>query len=876
MLPRKGSWSLCRCWLLLALLAGLSISANKALAQLRANVLPSAAGGTAFLPERWGAIQITFVNLNDEPSELLASSFFEIDPTLQFGRKSWVPARSRLTLTHLVRIPALPEGSTSCNIRTVLLDPKIKDEVLVRGSSGSLQEEVLLLMSDSPSTALINVPEDFIVEGSTHDLAYQLAVAAKTSEKLGRRMTQLNDSVLPATPEAYAGLDQLIVADTRLTSDGPALEALRSWLYGGGHLWIMLDRIDSQTLEILLGDEWEAEVVDRVELSSFRLEPTNRLPGAKAFVQETEAAVSMTRLLVSNAEVAFTVNGWPAAFWKQCGQGKLLVTTISPAGWMQHQLSAEVEGSSNDPLAGVGGRGRGRPGGGAPSTDNLPKTAPIPTAAAAQESALLQSIQPRTYVAIPPMRDLATEFFSPRPPPVVPPELLESQVREYVGNSVPPRWLISGLLAGFGVLLAGLGGVLWRSHRLEWLGGAGPALAIVVSLVLMILGVAQRRSIPATAASVQFVETARGNQSIRVTGITDIYAPAADKTIMASTGGGWMIPDRTGQQGETTRLVWTDMNAWEWEHLPPTSGQRMAEFATVKSTERQIQATATFDTGGLTGKLDAGGIANPSDLVLATQMGRMGAVLKEDGSFQANQVFSGEQFIASDLLSDEQNRRSRTLAAIFSSSTRPDFPQEPTLLFWGDPLDLGLRFDEGHRRLGVALVAVPLVLERPAAGSEVRIPAPFLPYRAVKGPDGLAVSGLYDHRRREWQDRSLATSTWLRFQIPDVLLPLEPRQARLTVQVAGPIGKLEISALRGSETVSLKTWSDPVGTLTVEIADPTLLQIAEGGLLLKVAAGDPSRPSLTQSKGKANYWRIESLRLDLTGKTSATSPAVQP
>jgi hypothetical protein len=337
-----------------------------------------------------------------------------------------------------------------------------------------------------------------------------------------------------------------------------------------------------------------------------------------------------------------------------------------------------------------------------------------------------------------------------------------------------------------------------------------------------------------------------------------------------------MLPDRTGQKGQTTRLVWTDMHAWEWEHLPPTSGQRLAEFAITNSTAQQIQATATFDSAGLTGKLHTEGLTNPADVVLATQIGRMGADLKADGSFRASQVFSGEQFIAADLLSDEQNRRSRTLSAVLSSTTSPDYPHEPILLVWTDPLDLKFHFDEGHRQLGAALIAVPLTLERPADGSEVKIPSPFLPYRAVVGPDGVAASGLYDYRRRQWQDRSVPSFAWLRFQIPGVLDPLEPLRAKVTVQVAGPVGKLEISALRGSETIPVKTWTDPVGTLSVEITDPALLRITEGGFLLKVAGGDPSRPGLTQSTGKANYWRIESLRLDLTGKTAPHSPAVQP
>ena len=357
MLLGNGWQYVCRSCFLLLLLASLSWSAREAIAQIKSRVMPSAGGGTAFRPERWGIIQLAFVNLDDQPVELMASSFFDNDPALQFARKIWVPAKSRLTVTNPVRVPTLPERSTSSGLTTVLIDPHQKQEILVRGGTGDLQQDFSLSMSDNPSTAMINVPEDYVVTGSSIDLAYELSVAARTAENLGRRISQLNDSILPATPEAYAGLDQLIVADNRLSSDGPALAALRSWLYGGGHLWIMLDRINPQALEFLLGDDWTGELVDHVELTSYRIEPTKRLQGSQAFAQELDAPVRMVRVLVNDVEIASTVNGWPAAFWKQCGHGKLLVTTLSPEGWMQHKITAELNESSTNSMSGRGGPG---------------------------------------------------------------------------------------------------------------------------------------------------------------------------------------------------------------------------------------------------------------------------------------------------------------------------------------------------------------------------------------------------------------------------------------------------------------------------------------------------------------------------------------
>src|SRR6188768_3485254 len=84
MLLGNGWQSVCRSCFLLLLLASLSWSAREAIAQIKSRVMPSAGGGTAFRPERWGIIQLAFVNLDDQPVELMATSFFDNDPALQF------------------------------------------------------------------------------------------------------------------------------------------------------------------------------------------------------------------------------------------------------------------------------------------------------------------------------------------------------------------------------------------------------------------------------------------------------------------------------------------------------------------------------------------------------------------------------------------------------------------------------------------------------------------------------------------------------------------------------------------------------------------------------------------------------------------------
>lgn len=860
MLVRNASRLSVWCCLAAAALMAIVLLPRDAGAQpkVRLDVMP--AGALTYLPERWGTIDLTFVNLQEQPAEVLAATSFDSDRSLQFCRRAWLPGRARLTLTHPVRIPPLDAQFKPFEYHTLLLDPSREKEVLLRAQQ-DLQVANRLRLGEEPATALMCMRDEFNLSESARELPYELVVAAKSSQLLGRNMAQLNHSIFPAMPEAYGCIDQIVVGDNRLSHDGPAITAIRRWLHGGGHLWIMLDRASPELLELLMGDEMHLELVDKVELTTVKIVPTARMTGVeKTSVRDYERAVSMLRVVVSDVEIACTVDGWPAAFWKQCGAGKLLVTTISPDGWMRQGITAEEAGPISRAIP-----GRPRQLGG-PMSQEFPGPPPKDE----QEAALVDRARSRTYFVVPPMKEIATEFFLPRNPRPVDSAVFDQHVTEYVGSSVPSRWLITSMLGGFGAALAGLGLVLWRTSRLEWLGAAGPALAVGVSAILIMMGLTQRRSVPATVASVQFVEAIPGTNDLVVSGQTDIFAPDAAKTPIASHSGGWIMPDRKGQQAQIARMIWSDRESWEWQHLPPNYSHRLGEFSTSTTSGERIEAKATFDKNGLVGRLNVAALVNPADAMVATSGGRIGVDLKRDGSFEAQstRVFSKEQYVAAELLTDEQNRRSRTLAAIFNAENRPDFPSQPKLLVWADPVDVQFQFDEGHRQLGAALVAVPLILERPPAGTDISIPAPLLTYRQVNGPDGTAATGLYEHRRREWQLRRQPSSAWLRFQVPAVLLPLESLRAKVTVQVSGPMGKLELAVRRGHETAVLKTWNDPVGTLSAEIEDPSGLQVKDGSLLIRVSGGDASRPELTQAVGKSNYWRIESLQMNLQAKTA--------
>jgi hypothetical protein len=127
----------------------------------------------------------------------------------------------------------------------------------------------------------------------------------------------------------------------------------------------------------------------------------------------------------------------------------------------------------------------------------------------------------------------------------------------------------------------------------------------------------------------------------------------------------------------------------------------------------------------------------------------------------------------------------------------------------------------------------------------------------------------------------------LNFQLPRELLPLTVQRARIDIEVSGPVGRLEFLGTKNRKIVSLTTRMDPVGAMSFDVTDADVLSVDEdGGLVLAVSAGDPDRPELTQSQpdvtlgshptrpvhklpdSKVNYWRIESLRLQLWARST--------
>lgn len=806
-----------------------------------AQVSAGSGGVYTYKAGEWGLLRLILTNNRDVPVELECTTYFDVEPTLQYGRRIWMPAMSRLMTSHPILLPEqVDPESRRVPFHTQVAEVSSGDREMIHDEIGKLLYSSELQVESQPIVTGIITPID--AEVDTRNIEFSpndLITSGRFELQLPRRVSSYGDRVLSATDLGLQSLDQLVVADDRFQRDSAAIAAIRHWLYDGGRLWIMLDRVDPELLQSLLGDESSCQVVDTVTLNHLTMSSTRETGGFPDIVSDYEDPLKLVRVIVEDEEVPILVNGWPAAFQKTCGRGRLLVTTLQGNAWLTKRSLREL-GSIQNP-------------------ENFWPYAPTPA-----------------------FQDLMTFLFqeSVEDAPIT--ENFDPKLREFVGYSIPSKGIVFSVLSGFVVLLGSGGFWLCKSGRLERLAILTPLVTIVATGTLVFLGQLHRQSVPPSTALLQLVRPIPGTNGVIVSGSAALYSPDSTVSELQGEAGGWITPQLDGTEGTIRRMMWTDSDQWQWEGVPQPAGLRTAEFQVSMEAADRIAAKAVFGPEGLNGSLSVPAGMTPMDAIVASRAGRIAVDLQEDGTFTAasDQVLGPDEFLRAGLLNDDQARRTRILAEFFQQPSHAQM-LEPHLLFWTPPVSAGLHFADDARESGMALFVVPIELQRPAAGTLVSLPAPLVSYREASGPDGYQPSGLFDARKGVWTPRAHPSTSWLSFQFPAVLRPLDIQSARLEIRVTGPMGRIDLAMARGGEVVDLYTWMDPVGTLTYELnsADLNDSESSER-LLLRFAVGDPDRPELTETDpetGKLSYWRIESLTMEVDAVVLPTeAPAEAP
>ena len=780
-------------------------------------------------PGTWGIVAVDVRNTGDRPGEVLLSMYFAEDPNLQYARRLWVPPRAR----RYSWCPILPPDSiradtTRVEVKAVVFDCSGPKEVLLTSPSEVRLRSRLLPVDHSPAVSGV-ISDSEAPDDAGQQTAFDMVSAARMSAGLSPLLCDMFEDFLPPIAESLSGLDHLVLSNDRLASDAAGLAAVRRWLHDGGRLWVMLDQVDPTTVELLLGNAFRGHVVDRVGLTHVRIKDES--PAGSDYgdqPREFDDPVELVRVLAGDVTVHQTVHGWPVSFWQPAGRGRVLFTTLGPHGWVR------------------------------PRTGSDPRPA--------------RRFSAPRCAATEPLEQLSREFFKPRQPPILEPRQFEPYLAEQIGYRIVGRGSVIAVLGTFCLALLAIGIRLARKNQLQRIAWIGPSVAAPATLALVVMGLLTRQTVPSTVAVAQLVEVEPGVDDVQMTGLAAIYNQRACDAPLGVRRGGLFRPDMTGLGGTTRRMVRTDLDAWHWENLTLPAGVRTAAFTYGTKIDHPIEARAAFGPDGLTGTLASGPFEEPADAVVATPWrGNVAVRLNGQGAFSAGagDVLAPAEFVAGSLLSDEQRRRQSIYHKLLPGGGESTYPDRPVLLAWAKPLDMRFTWFQEARRVGAALLAVPLEMERSPPETRVVVPSPFLDYRRVRGPLGW-ISSSYSNVQREWLERRAPSETCLRFQIPKEVLPVELDRAALTIEIKALSYRLEIVGWSAGQLVPLASRNGPVGTVRFEIDRAEVLELDDrGGLLLGINVGGrpSSAPSGSSPLMASPAWKIEAVRLEVAGRT---------
>ncbi len=824
---------LIQCLALMAVAICLSFGGREAAAQVsEAHTAPvplsigSPSGARTFKPGCWSLVGIEIANPTDQAATVAATFHFKTAPYLQFRRDLWLPAKSKRLATCPVLTPDLTDreineqnASGSSYELVCVVEMKEGDTWRTLTDLGGVPERTTFL-SKTPETMISAMfPDEHELEPTVYATSYDLLVAARIAAGRTRRTGEFSRPVYPDALRDLDAVDQVLLHSDIAFAQPATVAALRDWLLAGGRIWIMLDRVDEANVQWLLGNNYRCAVVDRVDLTDVLFESEmfgDVVPQNTNF----ERPVPMVRVQTNEVEVAYTVNGWPAAFFQNYGRGRVLFTTLGPEAWVRPYENNEPRPGDPDRQA--------------------------------------------SFTALPALEDLSGIMFSPTSGQPLENEDLQPYLAEQIGYRIVSRWPVLAVLALFVVGLAVGGAALRRRHsrHAAWF---APALALIAAVPIGLMGLIKQHEVPRTAALAQVVVMNPDSPYIHVTGSMALYQHEPGETPVASAAGGYILPDRNGLEGTIRRIVWQDSAKWRWDALRLPAGVREAKFDVSVTLPDPVRVETTFGPTGVQGKLSGAPRQDLTDaLILVPNAHGLAVKLAADGTFvgAVEESLARGTFSRDAILTDEQRRRQELLATMYARRQETKFPSEPTLLAWSQPLDTGFQLADDLQRTGSALFYAPLRLTRPEPGTAVAIPAAFLPFRPVSGPTAKGVASSYQPATGEWVKMTLSSDTWLRIQLPPSVLPIDVQRLTLRLQMTAPSRTLRVAAARDGESVVLLEKPNPSGVLDFEISDPSLLKTDEtGGLLLGLLISEPE-----EKERRSAEWRVQDLELAVYGQ----------
>ena len=744
------------------------------------------------------------------------------------------------------RITVEPQQIRSCEItvRPRIPLPEARFEVEASLYTMVAGREVLSVVGDEPAVRKVTVfrgpklpvvaasalgrelapPLDWRWEKTFPLTTYELAMASRVDGELSKEAIGLDGIQFPINQNDWKNTDLLMLAEPAPLRDAATVGTLKTFLNSGGRIWVMLDSIDTQDLQPLLEPNQQLRTVDSVKMTNFLVDPTG------PSIQEQDARVVLEdpvifkRLMHQGGTVGHRIDGWPASLVMPIGRGELILTALESSAWIKPR---KVQ-SSEDPFF--------------RSDYELRPWA----------RSIIDTVQVKRAANIVSLKDLDYPL-------------------ERIGNPVVSRGLVAAILLSFCTALIGIS--IWRltASDAKAMGWIAPALALVASIPLTYLAWSQKRDIPAMVSLFQWVQLESKSGAILKESAA-VYLPQGAAMDLQSKMLGYAVPDPKIQTGIKTLLT-EDLQSWRLSNEAwPTGTWRYQTESSLP--DLQAFAEGRFTKEGVVIRLPTNLPSNLQNPVIAYVPGApvLGAEVSGDaltdsqilidGSFPAE----GERWTLDAIVGDEQRRRSAIYRKALESNDRTQTLSR-IVMGWTDLFEQGPQWNSDIQRRGVALVSMPLTLQRPEAGELFTIPYPFIDIKIAR--DGNSSPVFLEGTGRWISQSSNRAESSLEFRLPVEVLPIQVTQIDFDWDLQAPRRKVKLSWLRSSDKslVEIISFDGPSLPWKASNTDPDLLGEFQDGLLtLRLEVAEDQEP------GSSIPWRIKHLRLKVHGTTQPSNP----
>ena len=742
-------------------------------------------GVQRFSSQGWSSLLVGAANPSDEDRSITVAFFVDGQQNVQYAKEFWLPANSQRDLSVPIRLPENTDPqSNRAEISMMQLNRSASGRETFSNNAVGMPISKRSVMQTETEMATGYFVDPNKLQNSNHHTrrrAISRLIEACRNWSKSTEMVQppvsFRSANLPDTYNALDQLDQAIIAGDALQYDSQGIAALRRWVRSGGKLWIMADLTSPQLVNDLLGAKASFSMVDRVELNDYEMsysEIESSSIGANKAIWESEQPATFARVLTDSEQIDATIDGWPAAFWQELGEGRIMVTTLSINGWIDQQGQTT-----------------------------------------------------------PALRYLSSHFFEFPQHSTNSKQELAALVNEQIGYKIPSRTLPTLILALNGLVILAFG-LLWtRQRKLERMAFLIPASAGTTAFVLLILGGLSAKSVPTMANTAQVIQVHPASSEADIHSVHSLYCQQATAVNADFLSDALLMPTSLSKSSQTERLLVSENDQATWVTRPLAPGVvKQYESETTVSLPEPINVHGSFDQQGFRGTINGLNTESLSDALISSFPAPATSVnFISDGNKHtvwaptSNRLATG-QLSDDSFVSDTQRSRFAVTRSLIGRRRE----HEPVLLTWSNELLKPAKFDQDFEHQGNALYAIPINLHPPESGSTFKIPATFIGLQRHLSKQGRTT--LYNPRMGKWtEDKTGAARAEMELKFPRPTKGMQLQSLSIRLKAVIPDRSIAINMKVNGEVTEVFHAENLTGSTEATVDLPEAFQLTPDGTL---------------------------------------------